>query len=89
MFNSLLGAFEHALNDIDSNTYYVHLKIFTLFNFTFTSSYYSLPSIMLNLGSGSKLTFIEVLTINNYKFTILSNIEILTFIHISNCEESL
>ena len=27
----------------------------------------SLPSIMLTLGSGSKVTFIEVLTVNNYK----------------------
>ena len=29
---------------------------------------------MLTLGSGSKLTFIEVLTVNNYKITFLSNI---------------
>ena len=47
------------------------------------------PLYMLILRSGSKLTFIEVLTINNYKITFLSNIQILTFINISNCEESL
>jgi hypothetical protein len=29
---------------------------------------------MLTIGSGSKLTFIEVLTVNNYKITFLSNI---------------
>jgi hypothetical protein len=52
-------------------------------------TWYSLPSINVNLGSGSKLTFIEVLTVNNYKITFLSNIQILTFINISNCEESL
>ena len=57
MFNSLLGAFEHALNDIDSNTYYVHLKIFTLFNFTFTSSYYSLPSINVKPREWIKVNF--------------------------------
>ena len=50
---------------------------------------YSLPSINVTLGSGSKLTFIEVLTIKIYKITFLSNIQILTFINISNCEESL
>ena len=50
---------------------------------------YSLPSININLGSGSKFTFIEVLTINNYKIIFLSNVQILTFINISNCEESL
>jgi len=38
---------------------------------------------MLTFGSGSKLTFIEVLTVNNYKKK-LSNIQILTFINISN-----
>ena len=41
---------------------------------------------MLTLGSGSKLTFKEVLTVNNYKITFLSNIQILTFINISSCE---
>ena len=50
---------------------------------------YSLPSINVKLRSGSKLAFIEVLTINNYNITFLSNIQILTFINISNCEESL
>jgi hypothetical protein len=44
---------------------------------------------MLTLGSGSKLTFIEVLTIKNYKIVFLTNIQILTFINISNYEESL
>ena len=44
---------------------------------------------MLTLGSWSKLTFIEVLTINIYKIIFLSNVQILTFINISNCEESL
>ena len=44
---------------------------------------------MLTLGSGLKLTVIEVLTINNYKIIILSNIQNLTFINISSCEESL
>ena len=40
---------------------------------------------MLTLGSGSKLTYIEVLTINNYKITFLSNIQILTFINVIGC----
>ena len=44
---------------------------------------------MLILGSGSKLTFIEALTIDNYTITFVSNIQILIFINISNCEESL
>ena len=47
------------------------------------------PLWVLTLGSGSKLTFIEVLAINNYKITFLTNIQLLTFINISNCEESL
>ena len=58
-------------------------------NVGITLALYSPPSIMLTLGSGSKLTFIEVLTINNYKITFLSNIQIFTFINISNSEESL
>ena len=44
---------------------------------------------MLTLGSGSKLKFIEVLTVDNYKIVFLSNIQILTIKKISNCEESL
>ena len=40
---------------------------------------------MLTLGSGSKLTFIEVLTVNNYKVIFLSNIQILTFINVTGC----
>ena len=46
-------------------------------------------SLMLTLRSGSKLTFIEVLIVNNYKITFLSNIQILSFTNISNCEEFL
>ena len=44
---------------------------------------------MLTLGSGSKSRFIEVLTVNNYKIVFLRNAQILIFINISNCEESL
>jgi hypothetical protein len=40
---------------------------------------------MYTLGSGSKLTFIEVLTVNNYKVTVLSNIQILTEMNVSGC----
>jgi hypothetical protein len=40
---------------------------------------------MLTLGSGSKLTFIEVLTVNNYKIIFLSNIQILTEMNVIGC----
>ena len=59
--------------------------------FYFSMHTYSLPSINVNPREWIKLklTFIEVLTVNNYKIIFLSNIQILTFINISNCEESL
>jgi hypothetical protein len=47
------------------------------------------PLIMLTLRSASEWTFIKVLTFNNYIISILSNIQILKLINISNCEESL
>jgi len=40
---------------------------------------------MLTLGSGSKLTFIEVLTFNTYKIVFLSNIQILTEMNVTGC----
>jgi hypothetical protein len=38
---------------------------------------------------GVSPAFIKVLTVNIYKIRILSNIQTLTLINISNCEESL
>ena len=50
---------------------------------------FGLTGWMLTLRSEYKLTFIEELTFNNYKFNFSGNVQILTFINIGDCEESL
>ena len=48
---------------------------------------YNLPSINVNPREWIKVNIYR--GVNNYKVTFWSNIQILTFIYISNCEESL